>query len=720
MKKTDAVKACLALALSGPAFLVGAFDQRAWAQAPSGSLDRDGLTALTRAAPPASVPLPPRRPLNLNAASVGAIGYAPATPPTIAAPAPPRPLSQAEQKTFAFAVREIAAGNHGKATSLARTIGDPTAATAIEWYLLRTAGKSAGADRLLAFLNAHPDWPGRTRLRRALEQAFFENGNNPRAIAAYFAANPPETDEGRIAHVKALFDSGDKRKGRDTVRALWQEESLASNLEQIILRNYARQLRREDHKIRMDRMFYRDRSASGLRAAQYLSGGQKALAKARSAVIKREGNAGRLLDAVPRKEKADPGYLFARVQWLRRSDRVVDAAQLLLTAPNNAKAQVETAEWWTERRVQVRMLLDRNQPQLAYQVAAAHASDRDRDFADAEFHAGWVALRFLNRPDIAARHFARMRGRVQTPISVARAEYWLGRSAGAKGDSGTARRHFNAAARYPFTYYGQLAGEKAGRRLVSFGEGQIAPALPNKPALRAAQLFEAADRKDLAAIIHLGLGLSTVDPSHLHGLALEAIRLGYPQFAVTIGKRGLAAGHNLVTVAYPLNGVPNGGRNEAGVEQAFVYAIARQESEFRSNVKSPAGALGLMQLMPATAKRMAKETGQRYSVRRLTSDPVYNMSLGSAYIAKRTGNFTGSYIMAAAAYNAGKSRVDTWVGRFGDPRSNQIDPVDWVERIPFSETRNYVQRVMENVQVYRALLNGGAARLQLSADLSRG
>lgn len=713
--------ACLALALSGPVLLGGALFDRAWAQAPSGALDRDGLTALTRAAPPASVPLPPRRPLNLNTASVGAVGYAPANPPAVAAPAaPPRPLSQGDQKTFAFAVKEVAAGNYSKATNLARTIDSETASTAIEWYVLRSAGQSAGANRLLAFLNANPDWPGRTRLRRALEEAFFENGSNARTIVAYFAANAPETDKGRIAHVKALFDAGKRSEGRTAVRTLWQTESLPSNLEQIILRNYARHLRREDHKIRMDRMFYRDRSASALRAAQYLSGGQKALAKARTAVVKREGNAGRLLDAVPRAEKNDPGYLFARVQWLRRTDRVQEAAQLLLTAPNDAKAQVETAEWWTERRVQLRMLLDRNQPQLAYQVAAAHASDRDRDFADAEFHAGWVALRYLNRPDVAARHFTRMRGRVQTPISVARAEYWLGRSAEAKGDGGTAGRHFDAAARYPFTYYGQLAGEKIGRRLVSFGNGAVAPALPNHRALHAAQLFEAADRKDLAAVIHLSLSFSTENPSHLHGLAQQAIRLGYPQFAVTIGKRGLAAGHNLVAVAYPLNGVPNGGRNPAGVEQAFVYAIARQESEFRSNVKSPAGALGLMQLMPATAKRMAKETGQRYSVRRLTSDPVYNLSLGSAYLAKRTDNFNGSYIMAAAAYNAGKSRVDTWMGRFGDPRSGRVDPVDWVERIPFSETRNYVQRVMENVQVYRALLNGGAARLQLSADLARG
>jgi soluble lytic murein transglycosylase len=439
-------------------------------------------------------------------------------------------------------------------------------------------------------------------------------------------------------------------------------------------------------------------------------------------VVEKSSKAGALLDAVPASARQDPGYIFSKVQWLRREDRIKEAGQLLLTVPRNALLH-DLDEWWVERKLVARKLLDEGDHRTAYRVAREAASPPKELYrGEHEFTAGWIALRFLEDPHAAYQHFSRVGQGTMHPTTLARGEYWQGRAAEAAGRNGEARAHYQAAAQYPTAYYGQIARARLGLgevRLRRPPEPANRAALLNLEVVRATQLLYQIDARDMVIPFVSDLAERAVDPGALVVVAEVAKRYGDARAMLLIGKGALARGIALDVYAFPVNGLPPFRIVGPPVDKSVVYSIARQESAFNPRAISSAKALGLMQVLPGTGKLIAKKFGFPFDQGRMLSDPAYNTQMGAAELGDVLESYRGSYILSFVAYNAGRGRVKQWIEKYGDPRNPGVDPIDWVERIPFSETRNYVQRVLENMQVYRAQL-GNSQRLTIEADLRGG
>ncbi|MDD3447334.1 MAG: lytic transglycosylase domain-containing protein, partial [Zavarzinia sp.] len=449
----------------------------------------------------------------------------------------------------------------------------------------------------------------------------------------------------------------------------------------------------------------------------------RASASAAIAFIMRAGNAYKVLDTVPAARRQDPGLLYAQIRYLRVLDYDDQAVELIARLPDGVTAQ-SPERWWSNLRYATQRLIDAGRYADAYRVVASHRLGEGVDYFDAEWMAGWVALRFLGQPDAALRHFTRLAKDVSSPISTSRAAYWAGRAAAARGDRDGARAWYHKAAAHSQAYYGQLAAFELGE--------SHARALPADPVVSSADKA-AAERLEMYRVVRmlieidetgrirpfLGEAMSqAATPGARAHIAEMAAATGGDHAGVLAAKAATAAGTVLVARSYPLLGTMPQGQL---AEKALALALTRQESEFRADAISPAGARGLMQLMPGTAKLVAKSLGLRFEQGRLTTDPRYNMTLGVAHLDELLGDFGGSYTMVIGAYNAGGGRIDRWIDRYGDPRSSTVDVIDWVERIPFGETRNYVQRVLENTQVYRLRLSGGKpVPIGIARDLLRG
>jgi soluble lytic murein transglycosylase len=380
-------------------------------------------------------------------------------------------------------------------------------------------------------------------------------------------------------------------------------------------------------------------------------------------------------------------------------------------------------EWWVERRIVARKLLDKGESRTAYEVVAGHGAESAANKIEAEFQAAWIALRFLGEPALAAPHLRTAARFAETPISIARVAYWQGRTAEAVGADEVAQRHYAGAAAYPITYYGQLARAKLGSglalRTAAAPTERGRESFARLTAARALRLLYGLGVPDLALALHVDLSQRLNDAGELEALGDLAAEHRDARGLLVVGKAAVQRGFPLDTHAYPTIGIPSfdpvGGR----VDKAMVYAVARQESMFDPKAQSGAGARGLMQLMPATAKRTAKRFGLNFDTDKLTADPAYNAKIGSAHLGELMQDWRGSLILVFASYNAGGGNVKKWIDAYGDPRRPEVDVVDWVERIPFSETRNSVQRVLENFQVYRHRLGGDRSALLSESDLRR-
>jgi soluble lytic murein transglycosylase len=476
-----------------------------------------------------------------------------------------------------------------------------------------------------------------------------------------------------------------------------------------------------DHKARMDLLLYGTETEAALRAAKRLGSGYQALAKARIGVTRKAPNSKALLDAVPSELHSDPGYMFSKIQLLRREEKFAEAARLMLAAPRDPGRLYNLDEWWIERRLLSRKMLDVGEHRTAYLIARdAALPARDIYKTEQEFTAGWIALRFLNDPATAAQHFARIGVGSANPTALARAGYWQGRAAEASGRTQEARVAYTSAAEQSTSYYGQLARAKLGLPQIELNG---APASRTRGVekleiVRAVQLLYALDEREIAIPIFGDMG-ENGDPDALVGLGELASRNDDARGMLLLGKAALNRGLPFDFYAYPVSGIPPFKSIGPDVEKSIVFAIARQESAFNPSVVSPANAYGLMQVTPDAGRYVCKKYGANFDLAKLKGDPVYNAALGAAELGGLIEDYRGSYIMTFAAYNAGRGSVKKWVERYGDPRDPKVDAVDWVEQIPFSETRNYVQRIMENLQVYRARFGGGT-RLQIEADLHRG
>ncbi len=602
---------------------------------------------------------------------------------------------------------------------------DPAARALLEWVAIR-AGAGIGFNRTVAFVRANPDWPAGPLLRRRAEEALLSERKSPAVVRAYFATAKPSSAPGKFALALALRADGCEADAAEMVRDLWRTESFGRSLEAKVLDAFPDALTRVDHRYRMERALLKDDWESAGRAAGYAGGGYASLVRARRAVEDKSSGAAAALAAVPPSLRGDASYIFSRAQYLRRADKPEAAAAVLATAPSNPDVLVDGDEWWIERRIVARKLLDLGDAKTAYAVASQPAARSPEKRIEAEFHAGWIALRFAGDPAAAAQHFARVAAIAESPISVARAAYWQGRAAEALGQSEEAKRFYERAALQPIAYYGQVARARLGQtslplRAPADLEGAERQAFDGRLSIRALRLLGEAGIKELALPLYIDAARDLSDPRELQALGDLATDMKDARALVAIGKLAVQRGLPLDAHAYPTIGIPTYETFTAvpQVERAMVYAIARQESQFDPRAQSGVGARGLMQMMPATAQRTARRVSTAFDVDRLTSDPAYCAKLGQAHLGELMEDWRGSYVLAFASYNAGGGNVKKWIDAYGDPRKGDVDVIDWVERIPFTETRNYVQRVMENLQVYRSRLDSRSALL-IEGDLHRG
>lgn len=620
------------------------------------------------------------------------------------------------------ALKLIESGQVGKAQALGRMMPDKTNQDIIAWLVAQSGSPDVSVGQITQVTQELPDWPNQALLRRRAEQALTRMKADPATVISAFGGTMPGSDEGTLLLLRAYASAGRTKEAAALLRPKWRKDTFSESTEAAILKEFGSLLTTADHKARMDKFFYDNEAGEGLAMGKLLGGDIQQLAAARAAVIRKDKNAGSLLNKVPARLRKDPGYIYSKVQFLRRGENYKDAAALMLTAPRDGAALVDPDAWWIERRVLSRELLDLGNPKLAYKLVAEHAAESSSNQADAEFHAGWYALRFLNSPATARRHFQAIQTVSSMPLSQSRAEYWLGRTAEAMGEKAEAQAQYRLAAAYPTTFYGQLAAAKLGVKQLKLSSPPAADSALQKrfnsrPMVQAAQRFAAAGYNDRSRAFYVRLSETLTNPAEMALLAQMAEKRGQHQLALQVGKKAYTRGLPVETLAFPTAAIPRSMKTSS-IEKSIVYAIARQESAFNPGAVSHAGARGLLQLMPGTAKVVAKAAGLPYSLDRLTSDAGYNATLGAAHLAELVNAFNGSYIMSFAAYNAGRSRVNKWVQQYGDPRDPNVDAVDWIERIPFSETRNYVMRCMENLQVYRARL--GEPALVINRDLNRG
>ncbi len=505
------------------------------------------------------------------------------------------------------------------------------------------------------------------------------------------------------------------------VRALWREGNFDSWTERQTLSEFGTVLQRVDHKYRADRLLYSENFGAAMRAAALAGPDEVAVAQARMAAARGPLSAA-LIRAVPQSMKTDPGFLFARIQDARRSGRVYEAATLLNLAPTDPAALIDPDKWWDERRLVARKLLDLNEPKLAFEVCAKAAEpDGYAERVDQDFHAGWIALRFLDEPSAASKRFALAAEAAQTPLSIARAAYWRGRAAEALGDKVGAKSFYEEAAAQPIAYYGQLAAEKLGEKRLALREPKaVATGDERDEAVRAVEALYAIGLDAVATPLAYEAARSWTDQAQIAAMAEVVKTHADAATEVQFGKIATLRGLPFDDMAFPATGVPAFLPLTGSANLASVYAVARQESEFVWHAASGAGAKGLMQILPSTAAGTARRAGVPYDPARLLADPSFNTQLGAAFLGQLMTDFDGPPELAFAAYNAGPGRVAQWISAYGDPRKGSTDLVDWIERIPFEETRDYVQRVAENLAVYKQLFaDDPPERPTLSPRLAR-
>ncbi|MDX1574630.1 MAG: lytic transglycosylase domain-containing protein [Kiloniellales bacterium] len=568
-----------------------------------------------------------------------------------------------------------------------------------------------------AFLTANPDWPGLYAIERRAEEELPASFSDDEVIL-WFAGRNPRSVAGALRLAAALRAVGRDKEATDLARRTWRHRTFTEEEEAAFLARHGAELRTSDGIVRFDSLLNRREFTAATRQAKRLGGGYPKLAKARQSLMLNRRGVDAAIAQVPPALQNDPGLLYDRARWRQRRGRHEGVVELLDRAAGVLR---RPERWWPIRHWAARVALARGETALAYRLASAHDLKSGVDFAEAEWLAGWLALRFEDAPARAYRHFVLLNDGVSTPISRARSAYWAAEAAAQLGDRGLARDWYGRAATYATAFYGQQAIGRLGRNLDLDLEARLAITAAERSAfearelVRLVRLLAAFDQRGHVKtfMTHLRRQVVTAAEHQLHAELAQAI--GRPDQALFTAKqasrKGIQADGHLFPVppaiARQLDGT-------GSPEPALVLALIRQESAFDPDVISRAGARGLMQLMPATAHRTAKKIKLPYQRARLTEDWVYNMQLGRAYLGELLEDYEGSTALALAAYNAGPKSVERWIRDFGDPRRPEIDPVDWIERIPYSETRNYVQRVLEGQVVYRLALNGQKTVLPLS------
>lgn len=604
---------------------------------------------------------------------------------------------------FKKAIALVASGDHAAAYDAARSLPSDLERRVVQWAAIYFGDGDIDYVSVLRFSADAPEFANTAVFKTRLEQALTKAEPSAEEIVKALSGAMPNTLEAQIALAQAYVKSGETDRAARIARSIWTENFLDRASEAKVLKALGDLLDKEAHWARAVHLMMHDRATGVERLMDHMTPAQQSLATARNAVSRNAKDAKKLLDSVDPSMQSHPVFLFSRAQRARQFELWDEAIAWLDKAKGDAP---DAAEFWYERRTLIRQLLSKDDAKRAYLAAAHYTDGPEGRLVEARFHAGWIAAAFLKQPKAAIPQFQQMAKLSTLPDSVTQAYYWLGRSMLAAGDKAGGVAAYKAAAEYGTVYYGILARAElglAGVALRSMPEWKSAEAaFEQRDLVRAVRLLAENGQKGMAKPLLHGFAFDLETGGELVLAARLAQEVDAHDLAILIadaaGKRGMP----LDLFNFPKDGMPSD--KLASVDAAAVYAIARQESHFRADAISSSGALGLMQLMPATAKETAKKVGIEYSRNRLTSDPAYNALLGSTYLANQLERFDGSLVLAAAAYNAGGGNASKWVKTFGDPRSDSVDTVVWVELIPFQETRNYVKRVLGNYVVYQARL----------------
>ena len=613
-------------------------------------------------------------------------------------------------------------GQWSRTFRLIRDLDDPLASKFFHWLTLTEDKGKAEFDELALFILENPMWPGIEELQERAEGRLTDSADRTLTLEL-FEDREPLTTRGRVRLAEALFAAGEHEMAALQIKHAWVRGKFTATEEKSFLERHKRHLTDDDHDERLKTMLWDRRWRAAKRMLPRVSKDHQRLAKARLALQQRARGVDQIIDAVPASLENDSGLIYDRIRWRRLKKKHEAAVELLLNPPEQL---VRHDRWWFERSYQIRRAIDQRNFERAYQLASRHGQLSGGDYVEAEWLAGWLALRFSNQPETAFRHFVRLYDRVVPPVRQARAAYWAGRASNALGDSPGATAWYRRAASHHATYYGQLAASE-------LDDADHAPE-PVKPTDSERASFHANELVQVASMLIAAGATNHLDPfllalseqaetgTEISMIGDLAVAGGRPSLLARVGRRAAFEGNVHGPAAFPIPRIDELLTPSANdVEPSLLLALARQESMFKNKVASNAGARGLMQLLPSTARIVAKKAGEKYDLDRLVGDHNYNALLGGHYLDAMLERFDGEPALALAAYNAGPLRVKKWIEKHGDPRTGDRHAiVDWVELIPFSETRNYVQRVLEGYQVYdRHLASGDVAMVDYYGGAGR-
>jgi soluble lytic murein transglycosylase len=561
---------------------------------------------------------------------------------------------------------------------------------------------------IAAFIKAHPDFPGMNKLREEAEKAMPSSVSDAEALA-WFDKNPPQTTFGMKTYALAMKRAGREKEAIKKINEWWRDSNLTPNDQSKAYMAFATVLDKSSHERRLSGLIYRQQYTNARALAEALGSGHKALTEARISMRSGKGNPNTYLNRIPDSLQGDEGLLFDRLRFRRKQDNNAGAIEILNKSPSYEK-MYDAEEWGKERAIIVRRLFEEQKFGLAYKLASDHRIKSGNGFAQNEWMAGWLALEYLKKPWEAFEHFERLYHNVETPISRSRAAYWAGLASERLGHPEVARKWYEVGAKHATTFYGQLSSAKLGRDDRVPTTGASPSNLKNGELAAAARWLKQNGYKTEARMFFNKLIETARTPGDYAAVAEAANAVSMKNVAIRAAQEcEKKNGTTLVGYAFPKI---EKYMNDVDVEWALVHALVRQESRYDAEAVSSAGARGLMQLMPGTAKEVARKAGLSHQTDWLTKKPGHNVELGTRYLKKLLNKYNGNYAMALAAYNAGPSRVDRWIVELGDPRTGRISLVNWIEMIPIYETRNYVQRVLEGVYVYRQTLSTNKGRTE--------
>lgn len=566
------------------------------------------------------------------------------------------------------------------------------------WLKVTETDQPVKTRELIRFTRENPGWP-RLHIFRERVEKDIENSLHAAEIAVWFEQNPPKTAEGLKTYISALIHLGHDDRAKNVLRKFWLSAELDRKETASLAKEFKKLFSPTDHLDRLDSLLWGQRYQESEYMLLLVDNDHSALAQARIALGRMSPKVNKLVHKVPAALRNDSGLIYDRLKWRRQMNKDTDAIDLLRYTPKN---QAHADLWWRERNILARRAIEKRDYADAYKIILNHGMTSGADYSQAEWTLGWLALRFLHQPDKAYRHFEDVYQAVSSAVSRSRAVYWLARAAEAMDQKSSAKNWDKIGAQFPSTFYGQLSAKKINTPIdaAQFAD-DTAPAaeeFEESETVQTIRLLRGIGQIQSATPFFIKLLDKAKDRQDFVLIAKLARETGRLYFAVEANKQmQQRLGDFMITEGYPL--LPSLSISQP--ESALIHAIVYRESMFDALAASSAGARGLMQLMPRTAKHVSKNIGKRFTVNKLTENPQYNVELGASYLQHLLKSYDGSYPLAIAAYNAGPGNVDEWIREFGDPRKGKVNIVDWIEEIPFYETRNYIQRVMESYYIYK-------------------